>query len=188
MPPRLKITRDEIIKTTVELVKKEGAESINARAIAAALGCSTQPIFSNFSSMEELQEAVKMAAYNRYLDFLNDEIEKGEYPKYKASGMAYIRFAKEERELFKMIFMCDRDGKDFDPTADFTACVEMIMSANAISREKAELMHMEMWAFVHGVATMSATSFLDLDWELISNMLTDIYQGVRTRHLYKEGV
>ena len=52
--------------------------------------------------------------------------------------------------------------------------------------ERAERMHLEMWTCVHGIATMLATSFLSLDWELISDMLTDVYQGIRTKHLSEE--
>ena len=51
MPPKVKITKEDIIKTSLELIKKYGVESVNARAIAKELNCSTQPIFSNFSSM-----------------------------------------------------------------------------------------------------------------------------------------
>ena len=69
---------------------------------------------------------------------------------------------------------------------DFETSVDMIMRSNGITREKAELMHLEMWICVHGIGTMLATSFLSLDWELVSNMLTDIYQGVRARHLTEE--
>lgn len=54
-----------------------------------------------------------------YHDFLKEDMAKGEYPSYRASGMSYIRFAKEERELFKL----------------------------------------EMWAYVHGIAAMTATSY-----------------------------
>ncbi len=186
MPPKVKITKQDIIKTAVELVRANGQQSINARAIAAALNCSTQPVFSNFATMEELQEAVIVAAYDRYLDLLKNEAESGKYPQYKSFGMAYIRFAKEEKELFKLLFMCDRQEKELTPTLDFEASVQMIMNANGITKEKAELMHLEMWTCVHGIAVMLATSFLVLEWELISDMLTDVYQGIRTRHFTEE--
>ena len=39
MPPKVKITREDIIKTAIELVRANGEEAINARAIAAALNC-----------------------------------------------------------------------------------------------------------------------------------------------------
>ena len=44
-------------------------------------------------------------------------------------------------------------------------------------------MHLEMWTCVHGIGSMLATSFLELDFELISRMLSDVYQGIRRRHL-----
>ena len=179
MPPRVRVTKEDIVSSALELVRKKGAEGLNARELAAEMGCSTQPIFSNFAGMEELQSAVALAAYERYVAFLKNESKSGKYPPYKAFGMAYIRFAREERELFKLLFMCDRGGKSIDPTPDFVDSVNMIAAANGISRETAEQMHMEMWICVHGIATMHATSFLSLDWDVISHMLSDVYQGIR---------
>ena len=183
MPPKVKITKEEIIETAVELVRENGEGALNARAIAGSLNCSTQPIFSNFATMDELRDAVIGAVYERYLGFIENEVESGKYPKYKSFGMAYIRFAAEERELFKLLFMRDRGGEAEKSAPDFESSVEMIMNANGVSKERAELIHLEMWACVHGIATMLVTSFLTLEWELISNMLTDVYQGIRTRHI-----
>lgn len=186
MPPKIKITKEDIIKTTIELIKANGEEAINARAIATALNCSTQPVFSNFASMEELREATLGTAYEIYLDFIQKEVESGLYPRYKAFGMAYVRFAKDEKELFKFLFMRDRTGTDLSPPIDFEESVQMIMKANGVTVEKATLMHLELWTCVHGIGTILATSFLSLEWELISDMLTDVYQGIRARHLSEE--
>ena len=182
MPPKVKITKDEIISAALELLRREGEATVNARSIAAALGCSTQPVFSNFASMEELQSAVINAAYAYYRSYLTEEMQGGKYHPYKAYGMAYIRFAREEKELFRALFMCDRKGQPLIPSPDFSESVSMIMQANGISREQAELWHMEMWSCVHGIGTMLATSFLDLDEDLISRMISDVYQGLRARH------
>lgn len=186
MPPKVKIAKEDIIKTAVELVRFSGEQSINARAIATALNCSTQPIFSNFSTMEKLKKAVINAAYERYLGFLKTEVERGKYPKYKSFGMAYIRFANEEKQMFKLLFMRDRTGEEKSPSIDFEESVQMIMKANGVTIEKARLMHMEIWSCVHGIGVMHATSFLTFEWEMISDMLTDIYQGIRARHLSEE--
>ena len=186
MPPKVKIAKEDIIKASLDLIRESGETTLNARSIASALGCSTQPIFSNFSSMEELEEEVIKAAYALYLDFSQKEIRSEKYPPYKAAGMAYIRFAKEEKELFKLLFMRDRTGEDTSESYDFEETAQMIMKANGVDLETAKLMHLEMWACVHGIGAMLATSFLPLDWELISGMLTDVYQGIRARHLSKE--
>ena len=62
MPPKVRVTKENIIKTATELVRQSGADAINARAIAKVLGCSTQPIFSNFATMDELKTAVIQSA------------------------------------------------------------------------------------------------------------------------------
>ena len=186
MPPKVKITKEDITNVAVELIRENGESSMNARAIAAALGCSTQPIFSNFTTMEDLQALVLRAVHSRYLAFLEKEAREQKHPTYKAFGMAYIRFAREERELFKLLFMRDRKNEDLTPTPDYTESVDIIMRENGISRERAELFHLEMWACVHGIATMAATSFLTLKEELVSRMITDVYQGVRTKFMSEE--
>ncbi len=183
MPPQIKITKEDIIKTALDIVRHESEEALNARNIAAALNCSTQPIFSNFANMDELFQAVVNSAFELYLSFLKREAESGEYPIYKAIGMGYIRFANEEKQLFKLLFMRDRAKSSYIPTSDFDYAVSTIMESNGISKETAELVHLEMWSCVHGIATMLATSFLSLEWQLISDMISDVYYGIRIKHL-----
>lgn len=181
MPPKVKISKDQIVDAALEMVRGDGEFALNARSLASALGCSTQPIFSNFENMETLRESVMARAYKSYFSFIERELATEKYPPYKAFGMAYIRFAKEEKGLFKLLFMRDRTGEDLSPAPDFEASVRMIMDANGFSKETAMRMHMEMWVCVHGIAVMHATSFLSVDEELVSGMITDVYQGVRER-------
>ena len=84
------------------------------------------------------------------------------------------------------MFMRDRTGEETVLSGDFAESVQMIMKANGVTEETARLMHMELWTYVHGVGTMLATSFFPLEWEMISDMLTDVYQGLCARHLTKE--
>ena len=185
MPPKVKITKEEIIQTTIDLVRTGGQNLINARAIASALNCSTQPIFSNFESMEDLEQSTIISVYKIYLNFINNEVESGKYPEYKAYGMAYIRFAKEEKELFKLLFMRDRSNEDISISPDFEQSVTLIMNTNNVSYETAKLIHLEMWTCVHGIGTMLATSFIPLEWEVISQITSDVYHGIIAK--YKEG-
>lgn len=186
MAPKVKFTKTEIISAALELIRNHGSEALGSRSLAKALGCSTQPIFSNFVDMEELEEEVITAAYEHYLSFLSREAESEKYPRYKAFGMAYIRFAKEERELFKLLFMRDRLGDQSVSSPDFRESVEMIMEANGLSEGSATLMHLEMWAFVHGIATMIATSFYSPDSELIAKMTSDVYSSLREKFIKEE--
>ena len=183
MPPKVKVTKEKIVQAAVNIIRQSGPAAINARTLAAALNCSTQPIFSNFATMEELRLAVVKKVDQLCWAYMQREVERGEYPDYKASGMAYIRFAKEETELFKLLYMRDRSGepKDLDSVAS-GAMEAMVHHHTGLESDGAKLFHLEMWACVHGIATMFATGFVDLDWELVSNMITDCYRGLRKQY------
>ena len=183
MPPKVKITKEDIVRTGLELVQKNGVAALNARSVAAQLGCSTQPIFSNFASMDGLVLAVAEKANALCNDYIQNEVSSGQHPAYKASGMAYIRFAKEEKELFKMLFMCDRKEDNTSTESELSTQMETLVHINTgLSSESAKLFHLEMWGFVHGIAAMFATGFLDLSWELVSRMLSDTYLGLRKQY------
>lgn len=183
MPPKAKVTKNEIMDAALTLVRREGAGALNARALARILNCSTQPVFSNYSSMEEVRSDVIRSAEELYRRYLREDMERGKYPPYKASGMAYIRFAQEERELFKLLFMRDRSSENM-PTAteELDILVAIIQKNTGIGLEEARRFHLAMWVHVHGIATMMATAYLDWDWELISQMLTEVYEGLRMRY------
>lgn len=184
MPPRVRVTKEDIITASVEMVREKGVDVLNARAIAAHMGCSTQPIFSNYVSMDELKQDVMKHAYNLYMNFLKRETESNQYPPYKATGMGYIRFAKEEKELFKMLFMRDRSNEtiadEWDESAQMS--ISMMQKALGLPSEKVKQFHLEMWIYVHGIASLLATSYLPLEWDDISNMVTDAYEGMKKRY------
>ena len=97
--------------------------------------------------------------------------------------MAYIRFAKEERELFKLLFMCDRSGTPIPESSELNnQMLKLVHSNTGLDNAEAKLFHLEMWAVVHGIATMFATGFLDLEWAIVSKMLTDTYQGLKKQY------
>ena len=180
MPPKVRITKEDIINTAVDIVRKNGEQALNARTVAAVLNCSTQPVFSNFATMQELRLAVVGAADALCQEYMKREVESGKYPPYKANGMAYIRFAKEEKELFKLLYMRDRTAEVVPEETDVGKQMENIVQNNTgLEGSDIKLFHLEMWAYVHGIATMLATGYFNLDWDLISKMLTDSFQGLK---------
>ncbi len=183
MPPKVKITKKDIVNTAVELVKKSGTQSINARNIASVLNCSTQPIFSNFKTMDDLKLEVLKKADELCQEYMQKEVERGEYPPYKANGMAYIRLAKEQKELFKFLFMRDRSNETFSDHSNLTDNMESLVHSNTgLDGDDKKLFHLEMWAYVHGIAVMFATDYVNLEWELVSKMLTDCYLGLKKQY------
>lgn len=183
MPPKFKFTRDEMVSAALNITRKSGTAGLTARALAEELGCSVKPIFGLFKNMEELQGAVLNSANDLYLSYIDNSIKDGKYPPYKASGMAYIRFAKEEKELFKLLFMRDRSCETIvESKEEIQPLIEMIKQNLGIDDERAYTFHLELWLFVHGIATMIATKYLEWNEDFVSRVITDAYMGLKDRY------
>lgn len=183
MPPKCKFTREEIINAALDITREQGISAVTARAVGAKLNSSSKVIFSLFQNMEEVQQAILSAANALYEAYLREDMSKGEYPSYKASGMAYIRFAKEERELFRLLFMRDRSSEKIKDNRDnLRPLLDILKESLDLTEDEAYRFHMEMWIYVHGIATMTATSYLEWDTEFISSVLTDGYNGLKYRY------
>lgn len=189
MPRKFMFTREEIIEAALNLIRKGGISALTARALGTELGSSSRPIFGLFKNMEEVQQEVFKAADNLYQSYLHEDMECGKYPPYKASGMAYIRFAKEEKELFKMLFMRDRTHENVkENKEEMKPLLKLIQQNLGFNEEDAYLFHIEMWIYVHGIATMLATSYLEWDEEFISRAVTDGYEGMKTRYTGEKSI
>ena len=187
MPPKVKVTKEQIVNAALDIVRSQGLQGLNARTLATALNCSTQPIFSNFATIEQLQLAVVKKADSLCSCYMQEEVARGQYPSFKATGMAYIRFAKEEKQLFQLLYMRDRTKETIpERTPQTEAILSMIHDLTGLTGTDAQLFHLEIWTYVHGIATMFATDFFDLDWDLVSRMITDCYQGLRKQHGLEE--
>ena len=77
--------------------------------------------------------------------------------------------------------MRDRTDENYAlPLDDFVA--NLVKNATGLSGDEASLFHFRMWACVHGIATMLATGYFELDWDIISKTLTDTYQDARKQY------
>ncbi len=183
MPPKFKFTREQIITTALDVTRKNGIAGLTARGLAAELGSSAKPIFGLFKNMEEVQSEVVFAANALYQAYIQNGMTDGKYPPYKASGIAYIQFAKEEKELFKLLFMRDRTGEKIEENREeIRPILDIVMENLGISEDEAYFFHLELWLYVHGIATMIATNYLEWDIDFIDKALSDAYLGLKYRY------
>ena len=177
-------TKQEILNAALDITRESGFDYVTARAIGNKLGTSYRPICNFFENMSDVQNAVIKEANEIYQNYLKKDMSSGKYPPYKASGMAYIRFAREEKELFKLLFMRERTNeKKSEFSREFGMLSELIVKqVNGITKEQATLFYLEMWTYVHSIATMIATNFYDWDEELCSKTLTDMYLGLKEKY------
>ena len=188
MPPVRKFQRENIVDIAYEIVKDEGFESINARRIANERGCSVQPIFHNFSNMEELKQAVYEKIYGRYLEYM--QIGLNEEKAYKRSGLAYIKFAKDYPNFFKIIFMqkTNLSAEEFilaDNKGD--NIIELGQKLTNLSYEEQKRFHVKVWIFTHGIACLVATNTIKLKEEEIEELLESTVREMLKGYYIKGG-
>lgn len=173
------ITKNEILNAAFEMTRQNGFSQVSARTLAAKAGCSTQPIFRVYKNMEELGEEL----YGKAVQFFNDYYEN--FPKISDTpfvnlGLAYIRFAQEEQQLFRLVFMAEnRHGRSLYDLLNGSngSVVREINNAKFYGCKDPSSMFMRMWIFIHGSACMSLTGDYDLQEEDTVKLLEESYKA-----------
>lgn len=189
MPARRKIQKEDIIQESVSIVAKEGINALNARKIAKKLGCSTQPLFYIYENMDDLKKDVM----NEIVKIFDIEVLKSETGQleYKDIGINYIRFAKEEPELFKIMFnrKINEGAFDFiDLTGSAKTILETISKQTGMSNEDAKQFHLRMWLYVNGIASLAANQTVEFNDGEIAKLLKDQYVSMLLYEVKKGNV
>lgn len=182
MPPKCKFTKEEIIQTAFEMVRTDGLSELTARALGGRLGSSPKPIFSIFTSMEEVQEEVIGAAKKRYAEY----VEKGlqETPAFRGVGTQYILFAIREPKLFQILFMKEQgevlDVRHVLPVIDdnYDKILASLIDGYRIEEPVAERIYQHLWIYSHGIATLCATKMCRFTKEEIEQMMAEVFKGL----------
>lgn len=180
MPPKPKFTREEIINTALELVSKNGADSLTAKELGNRLGSSARPIFTVFKSMSEVWDEVKKAAMERFETF-DCEIEN--IPQFKKVGMKMVMFARKEPNLYRLIFMSENEtAKSFDDVFEILGktakeCVENIREEYDLSEKIAKTLFENMWIYTFGIGTLCATGMCAFTEEETGKMLSNQFKA-----------
>ena len=188
MPPKIRFGREDIVSAALEIVRREGIEGVNARTVAAELGCSTQPLFREFETMEQIKEETARLAMDMYARRVAEGAER-EPISYKGTGMAYIDFARREPQLFKLLFMSNRTGRPAPKIEDpsYELVISALMERISLSREQAKEFHLNMWVYVHGLAVMVATEYMNFTDEELSAMLSGQFMAMKALYDSKNG-
>ena len=180
MPPKVRFRKEEIVSAAVAIVRKEGVDALTARAVAARLGGSTQPIFTCFSTMEEVRAEVCLFAKELYKQYLIAGLEQ-DIP-FLGVGKQYIRFAREERELYKVIFLSKPDtacGGAMDALKLSQDLVrDSVKRIYNMDGDRADKYYRDLWLVAYAFATLIVTDDCPYTDEEISAVFAEISLSV----------
>lgn len=173
------ITKKDILNTAFDMTREEGFSKVSARTLAARAGCSTQPIFRVYKNMEELGDDLFVKAIEFFSAYYDEFPKKNDTP-FVNLGLAYIRFAEEEQQIFRLLFLSEnRHGKSLYDMLNGKngAVVREINNAKFYGCKDPSGMFMKMWIFIHGAACMTLTGDYDLQEEDTVKLLEESYNA-----------
>ena len=179
MPKKPTTTKEDIVNGAFRLIREQGHEALTVRNLASFLGCSTQPIMYQFPDTDILKDLVYRKAdefHSEYILVAKDLLEM---------GIRYIRFAKEEPQLFRFLFQSGRfSGLSLEDliTAPETAdLLAVVSSEEELTAEEATAFFEPLVAIVHGYASLIANNGMEYDPDAIARALMMIAEGMERK-------
>lgn len=171
--PKVKFTREDILKATYDIMKQEGIKNISARKIANKFKGFTAPIYANFKTIDELKDEIISMAEDRFKSYL--------YRNYVGreifdAALGFIQFARDEKELFRAMFLDAADGfkELYDETMDFLLQEKILMkSFPELTYEQAKESLERLWTYLFGYATLvfiNPNSKEETDNKIVENL------------------
>ncbi len=188
MPPTVRFTRDAVLHAACQLMRREGMEALNARAIAKELGGSTQPIFRLFTNMEDLHRELILYVARQFQVHAEADMAQSDSP-YIQLCTTYLLYGRDEPELFKLLFMRDRvsEGEYSDQT-NFDLVFNIIKKETPLDDETALRFFERTWLFIHGLAVCIATKYIPCqDERYLISMVKEAYNAA-VKMMNLEGV
>ena len=174
MAPKNKFTKEEMTEAALRVVRANGIDCLTAKAIADELGTSTRPIFTAFGSMDEVRQAVYAAAVRVYDGYTSAGVK--ENIPFLGVGKSYIRFAKEEPELYRFLFLTRTQENEYGAIKSMQHLQAHIrpamMDIYHITADEADVYFRDLWLAAHSLSTLIVTGDCPYSDREIGQILT----------------
>lgn len=168
MPRTKRIEKQAILGAAADVIREKGQDALTVRNIAAMLGCSTQPLYYEFESVEQLRAELLPYVREHYLQFRCSN--------YKEFGRHFLNFARQEKELFRFVYLRRRDpGEKLLEDINFDETIRLLSQNLEMTPETARRMHHQMQMRCYGLGVMLATDYCEMSEEDIGRELTEFY-------------
>jgi len=173
--------RDYILEKASDFVKDYGVEAMNARDLCKYIGCSTQPLFKNFISMEGLKKSLKKYLHDYYDSFIDLIVDKDDY--LYTISYAYALFACKEPKIFKALFMTELAGtRTIEEVLNSSWNIDTIKSIPkqyGLSKKQSERLYRDVRFFTHGLSCQIACNSISVTEDEIKKLIRDIINKLK---------
>jgi AcrR family transcriptional regulator len=158
-------TRTHLLDIARSIVVHEGTADFSLREVARRAGLSPAAVYRHFASKEALLDEVCAIGFHKLcMSLLSATSAKTPRARLDASGDAYLRFALENPEDYRAIFMTPSRGKKpGSPGEAFQLLMDRVrecMDAKVLKRADVREVSVSIWAHVHGLASLRLSGHL----------------------------
>lgn len=149
------VTKEKILAAAIDIVRKDGTSALTARSLSSSLGCGVNAVFSKFGSMEGVMEAVRIEARRLFKERVGAGFSLN--PPFKGFGMAFLWFAMDEPQLYKMVMADTASATSFEEYIDTNIgfkqeCLDAINQSFSLEEKDAEMIYYQMVIVALGLA------------------------------------
>lgn len=159
--------RGEILAVTKDLLASTGdANDVSIRAVSELVGVTAPSIYRHFADKDALIAAAVADVISDLDTVMHAAVidEVGPLHRLRAQGLAYVRFAREHPEHYRLATMecgdCVGEVDQVIGSAAFTHFVDTVgecIEAGIFAEQDPLPVAMEMWAAAHGIASLLIT-------------------------------
>ncbi|MYM54383.1 TetR/AcrR family transcriptional regulator [Thalassovita mangrovi] len=186
--------RHLLLDTAKRVVEQSGAAQLSLRSLADEAGVSTAAPYHHFKNKTALLAAVAAATMREFNAYLTSSFDAALSPQERLErlGVAYVTFARDHPELFKLIQWSDRQAETTDQELAelrkenfgilYAAVADCLPKASEETRHTACA---AAWSLVHGAAVLVLDGRLGLITPM-ENLDATITKIVRKLDLLRE--
>ncbi len=179
--------REDILQATIELLSATGdMNAVSIRAVAKKVGVTPPALYLHFPDKRALLDAACepiFAELERHFDEACDGVADP-VEQLRRIGIAYVRFALDNREPFRIVFMsqCDVEGSagmtraDLETQTAFRRVIRAVVEgqeAGILGPMDAGLAAMRLWIAAHGAATLLISKPY-FPWPPVEQLIEDV--------------
>ncbi|MCI7768115.1 MAG: TetR/AcrR family transcriptional regulator [Oscillospiraceae bacterium] len=174
----VRIPKEKLLQTGLEMIKRDGYSSINITSLAKEAGCSTQPVAWHFGNMENFRKELSEFAQN----YVNEKMRtdcSDPLMSFLHTGKVYVDMAFDEPKLVSFIRLGE-SGTVFSEGSGFvfddkrnSALAAAIARKFGISEDTAAEFMQAAMVYTHGLTTLISTGVLSCERARAYEMLTD---------------
>ena len=173
--------KNALIRAGVEILSKDGLSGLSLRKVARKAGVSHSAPYAHYADKQALIAAISTEGFHRLYLQLNQATQLfANDPRQQiiACGRAYIQFALDEKDIFKIMFSGilekEKDYPDFVEISQMTfeflvGVVNSCQAAGVLRPAVPDLMAVTIWAQVHGLVSLALEG-------QISHTVLDVHQ------------